>query len=143
MPWALLCCAVLVAQAWWRLCSVLGAAHHDQSSSDAVLITSLGAPAAFQLNHRTGRADVDHQCASTLCRFLYKVIDAAFRHPHVDATVWGPGWDGYAARDSLQDNMRRRFSCNSFDVIFIKLGAFTGEQVDDGSSVFSQWVRQC
>ena len=63
-------------------------------------------------------------------------------HPQVQATTWGPGWQGYNSSLSLQANLRARFSCDSFDVIFVKLGALTGETTDLGD-VFTQWVRPC
>lgn len=63
-------------------------------------------------------------------------------HPQVQATTWGPGWQGYNSSLSLQANLRDKYGCGSFDVIFAKLGAFTGETTELGD-VFTQWVRAC
>ena len=38
----------------------------------------------------------------------YEIVDAALRHPHVIADVWGPGWAGYNRSVPLSENVRRR-----------------------------------
>ena len=68
------------------------------------------------------------------------MVDAALGHPQVQATTWGPGWQGYNSSLTLQANLRAKYGCNSFDVVFVKLGAFTGETTERGD-VFAQWVR--
>jgi hypothetical protein len=50
---------------------------------------------------------------------IFEVVDAALRHPALLPVVWGPGWKGWDASQSVSANINGKWGgCGYFDVMW-------------------------
>ncbi len=51
-------------------------------------------------------------------RNTFQLAEAAVSQRGMTAVVWGPGWQGWDASQSAQNNLKRAFPCGTLDVVF-------------------------
>lgn len=78
--------------------------------------------------------------------YKYEIVDAAIKHPSIDAEVWGPSWDDYSWDNSLSmsQNMKKRYNCKvDIMVTFQKLDDMEFWDLKyDGPGCDTVWIHE-